>query len=141
MKTYGRHILVEFFGCDGEILDNISQIENVMRDAVKASGATEVGCVFHKFQPKGASGVLVLSESHISIHTWPDVGYASVDFYTCGDCDPHAGVPVLLDGFKGASYEMIFVERGQEGKDTSMTVADHCSHSKFKPTVLVGAAE
>lgn len=140
MRTYGRHILVEFFGCDGDILDNLSQIEGVMRDAVKASGATEVGSVFHKFQPKGASGVIVLSESHISIHTWPDVGYASVDFYTCGDCDPHAGVPILLEGFQGESYELIYVERGQEGKDTSMSVADHCTRTRFKPSLVGGAA-
>ncbi|MEZ4459036.1 MAG: adenosylmethionine decarboxylase [bacterium] len=140
MKTYGRHILVEFFGCDGEILDDISRVEEVMREAVKASGATEVGCVFHKFQPMGTSGVIVLSESHISIHTWPAEGYASVDFYTCGDCNPHAGVDILLEGLNGESYELIFVERGQEGKDTSMSVADHSTRSRFKPSLVAGGA-
>lgn len=140
LKTYGRHILVEFFGCDSDILDDIQQVEEVMREAVKASGANEVGCVFHKFQPMGTSGVIVLSESHISIHTWPGEGYASVDFYTCGDCNPHAGVDILLDGLNGESYELIFIERGQEGKDTSMSVADHTARSRFKPTLISGGA-
>jgi S-adenosylmethionine decarboxylase proenzyme len=141
LKTYGRHILVEFFGCDEAILDNVSRVEEVMRAAVKASGATEVGCVFHKFQPQGTSGVIVLSESHISIHTWPGDGYASVDFYTCGDCDPHAGVDILLEGFNGTSYELLFVERGQEGKKTSMTVANHTTRQAFRPSLMAGGAE
>lgn len=140
MNTFGRHLLVELFGCDGQILNDIPSIENVMRDAVKASGATEVGCVFHKFTPVGASGVIVLSESHISIHTWPEQGFAALDFFTCGDCDPHRGLDVLLEGFKGTHYELIYVERGLEGEQRSMAVKNHSvSQAKFRPQ-LVGNA-
>ncbi len=141
MHTFGRHLLVELFGCDETILNDIPSIESVMRDAVKASGATEVGCVFHKFTPVGASGVIVLSESHISIHTWPEQGFAALDFFTCGDCDPHRGLDVLLDGFKGTHYEFMYVERGLEDEPRSMAVKNHAViQAKFRPQLVENAS-
>ncbi|QED26859.1 adenosylmethionine decarboxylase [Microvenator marinus] len=141
LNTFGRHLLVEFFGCSETILNDIQSIEDVMRKAVKASGATEVGCVFHKFNPVGASGVIVLSESHISIHTWPEEGFAAVDFYTCGDCDPHRGLDILLEGLDGSHYELMYVERGLEGQDKSMQVRNHAvSPTRFRPRLVENAS-
>lgn len=141
MNTFGRHLLVEFFGCSTATLNDIQSIEDVMRRAVKASGATEVGCVFHKFNPVGASGVIVLSESHISIHTWPEEGFAAVDFFTCGDCDPHRGLDILLEGLDGSHYELMYVERGLEDQARSMAVKNHVvSPTRFQPRLVENAS-
>ena len=81
--------------------------------------------VFHRFEPVGVTGVIVLSESHLSIHTWPETGYAAVDFYTCGDCNPHAGADVLFEGLKASSCEKLFVERGIRPFTPSMRIVEH----------------
>ena len=85
MKQLGRHVLAEFTGCDTEILNSIEQVKTALLEAARQSGATIVDSVFHQYNPYGLSGVVVIAESHISIHTWPEYGYAAVDFFTCGD--------------------------------------------------------
>lgn len=129
MNTFGRHLLVEYFGCDPSILNDPAQLEAMMRQAADASGATIVGEVFHRFTPCGASGVLVLQESHISIHTWPEVGYAAMDFYTCGDCDPNAGHLVLCEGLAASGYEIIRVDRGRMERPRSLDILEHRSEA------------
>ncbi|HUV31858.1 MAG TPA: adenosylmethionine decarboxylase [Acidobacteriota bacterium] len=90
MKTLGRHLIVEYSECDRAVLDDEHLIEEYMNEAVRQSGATAVGSVFHRYSPQGVSGVVVIAESHISVHTWPEYGYAAVDFFTCGDSvDPY----------------------------------------------------
>ena len=90
MKILGRHLIAEFVGCQSDLLDDQQGLETAMKEAVRVSGATIVSTVFHRFNPKGVSGVVVIAESHISIHTWPEYGYAAVDFFTCGEAvDPH----------------------------------------------------
>lgn len=90
MKILGRHLIAEFVGCRHDLLDDQQGLEAAMKEAVRVSGATIVNSVFHRFNPKGVSGVVVIAESHISIHTWPEYGYAAVDFFTCGDSvNPH----------------------------------------------------
>ena len=85
MKKLGTHILAEFTECDCGILDNTELIKKYLTEAARISGATIVQSVFHRYNPHGVSGVIVIAESHISIHTWPEYGYAAVDFFTCGD--------------------------------------------------------
>jgi len=85
MKQLGRHILAEFTGCDTEVLNSIEKVKTALLEAARQSGATIVDSVFHQYNPYGLSGVVVIAESHISIHTWPEYGYAAVDFFTCGD--------------------------------------------------------
>jgi len=85
MDSLGRHILAEYYSCDISTLDNISLLEDCMREAVLASGATIIDTKFHQFSPYGVSGVIVIAESHMAIHTWPEYGYAAIDFFTCGD--------------------------------------------------------
>ena len=90
MKILGRHLVVEYSGCDSGILGNADLLEEYLNEAVRKSGATIVRSVFHRYNPQGVSGVVVIAESHISIHTWPEYGYAAVDFFTCGQSvDPH----------------------------------------------------
>jgi S-adenosylmethionine decarboxylase proenzyme len=85
MNALGRHILAEYYGCDINVLNSLELIEQSMREAVIKSGATIIGSTFHQFNPHGVSGVIVIAESHMAMHTWPEYGYAAVDFFTCGE--------------------------------------------------------
>ncbi len=84
MKALGRHVLTEFYGCKPEILDNLEEIKSLMEQAALYSGATIIDSRFHRFNPYGISGVVIIAESHLAIHTWPEFNYASIDIYTCG---------------------------------------------------------
>lgn len=81
----GMHVVLDLYECDPEILDDIEKIEEILTKAAEVANATIIDKRFHKFSPQGVSGVVVVSESHIAIHTWPEHGYAAVDVYTCGD--------------------------------------------------------
>ncbi|RDV83430.1 adenosylmethionine decarboxylase [Ammonifex thiophilus] len=85
MKALGRHVLAEFYGCDFNALNDVELVERAMVEAALEAGAEVRECVFHKFSPQGVSGVVVISESHLAIHTWPELGYAAVDVFTCGE--------------------------------------------------------
>ncbi|MGI6097993.1 MAG: adenosylmethionine decarboxylase [Dethiobacteria bacterium] len=85
MSALGRHILAEFYGCPAEMLNDQQMIEKLMVSAALEAGAEVREVVFHKFSPQGVSGVVVVSESHLAIHTWPELGYAAVDVFTCGE--------------------------------------------------------
>ena len=88
-QALGRHILVEAYDCGYNILDNMRGIQGAMIEAAERTGATVVDVAFRKFEPYGVSGVVVISESHLAIHTWPEYGYAAIDLFTCGDkADP-----------------------------------------------------
>ena len=95
MKILGRHLIVEYTDCDKRLLDNVRLLEKHVNEAVRRAGATIVRSVFHRYAPQGVSGVVVIAESHISIHTWPEYGYAAVDFFTCGEA---------VDPFKAQEY-------------------------------------
>jgi S-adenosylmethionine decarboxylase proenzyme len=96
-KRYlGRHILAEFFECDPNILNSPEMVERFMTEAAIECGATIVQKCFHLFAPFGVSGVVIISESHLAIHTWPELGYAAIDFFTCGEsCDPKVAYDYL----------------------------------------------
>ena len=81
----GEHYLIELFDCNIVFLDDKEYLKSALRKAIKDSGATEIGHLFHKYEPQGVSGVILISESHFSIHTWPEHKYAAVDFFTCGN--------------------------------------------------------
>ncbi|MFQ5783529.1 MAG: adenosylmethionine decarboxylase [Alphaproteobacteria bacterium] len=90
----GTHLLIDLWGA--RRLDDLALAEATLREAVDAVGATLLHVHLHHFRPNGGvSGVAVLAESHISVHTWPETGYAALDIFVCGDCDPHAAIPVL----------------------------------------------
>lgn len=125
MQTAGRHVLAEYHGCPTQILDDEAHIAAAMRRAAEAAGATVIQAVFHRYAPQGVTGVLVLAESHISVHTWPESGYAAVDFFTCGTCDPEAAHTVLAQAFEARRTEILCVDRGQWPGSRSMVVGRH----------------
>ncbi len=81
----GMHVILDLYECDPAVLDSIEEIERILTEAAEVANATIIDKRFHKFSPQGVSGAVIVSESHITIHTWPEHGYASVDVYTCGD--------------------------------------------------------
>jgi len=85
LKALGTHIVCELSGCDPEVLTDVDAVHAMMVAAAEASRATVMESAFHRFEPQGVSGTVILAESHLSIHTWPEMGYAAMDFYTCGD--------------------------------------------------------
>ena len=92
----GRHFLIDYGGCDSDVLADRFRVERAMLGAARAMGASVVKSVFHSFNPLGISGVIVIKESHLAVHTWPEHGFASVDFYTCGSAvDPRKAVRFL----------------------------------------------
>jgi S-adenosylmethionine decarboxylase len=107
----GVHLIVDLHGADG--LDDIDLIEATLRRCVEAAQATLLHIHLHHFQPNGVSGVAVLAESHISIHTWPDLGYAALDVFMCGKASPDACIPVLREAFKAKRVEVNEILRGQ----------------------------
>jgi S-adenosylmethionine decarboxylase len=113
MKILGRHLIVEFVDCDKAMLDNTEALEQHMQEAVRRSGATIVRSVFHRYNPQGVSGVVVIAESHISIHTWPEYGYAAVDFFTCGESvDPYKAHDYMKEMLGARSTDIKEMQRG-----------------------------
>lgn len=113
IEQLGRHILVEYYNCDKEILKNHEIIENHMKQAAIEANATIVTSCFHKFNPWGVSGAVIIQESHLTIHTWPEYGYASVDLFTCGDSvNPWHAFKYLEIALKADRSESTEVARG-----------------------------
>jgi spermidine synthase len=108
----GNHILVEFMNCDPNIMNDVAGIERDMVAAAQKAGATVINSTFHHFSPWGVSGVVVIQESHLAIHTWPEYGYAAVDLFTCGEMDAWISFDHLKDCFKSTSYSAIEMKRG-----------------------------
>ena len=111
VRCAGVHLIIDLHGAEG--LDDIDLIEATLRRCVDAAQATLLHIHLHHFQPNGVSGVAVLAESHISIHTWPDAGYAALDVFMCGKASPDACIPVLREAFKAKQVEVSEVLRGQ----------------------------
>jgi len=106
----GTHLLVDIWGATN--LNSVKEIEDTLIKAAKESGATVLYSYLHPFKPYGVSGVVVLAESHISIHTWPERGYAAVDIFMCGNANPYLAIPVLKDFFKPNNIQVNECKRG-----------------------------
>nr|WP_041794667.1 adenosylmethionine decarboxylase [Pararhodospirillum photometricum] len=107
----GRHLILDLWNATG--LDDIDLIERAMRHAVDVAGATLLHIHLHHFSPNGGvSGVAVLAESHISIHTWPECGYAALDIFMCGNAQPLRAVPVFREAFKAGQANLSEHKRG-----------------------------
>lgn len=111
-NALGNHILVEFMGCDPHIMNDVSSIERDMVGAAQKAGATVINSTFHHFSPYGVSGVVVIQESHLAIHTWPEYGYAAVDLFTCGEMDAWISFDYLKECFGAKQYSAIEMKRG-----------------------------
>jgi len=113
-QTGGLHLLVELKG--GRGLDDPDRIEAAFRKAVEASGATLLHIHLHRFSPQGVTGVALLAESHITVHTWPEHRYGAFDIFMCGDTDPWAVVEVLKAVFDTDDIEVRALPRGPGGQ-------------------------
>ncbi|WP_199615654.1 adenosylmethionine decarboxylase [Paenibacillus alkalitolerans] len=113
METQGRHLIVELWGCPPERLSLREPVEKIMVEAALESGGDIREVSFHQFEPFGVSGVVVISESHLSIHTFPEHGYASLDVYTCGGLNPHTAMESVRRALGGERYECLEVIRGE----------------------------
>ena len=107
----GHHLIIDLWEAEG--LDDKARIEQAMRDAIEAAGATLLHIHTHKFTPQGVSGVAVLAESHISVHTWPEIGYGAFDVFMCGDADPWRAVEVLRRAFDAGEVRVRELLRGE----------------------------
>jgi S-adenosylmethionine decarboxylase len=112
VRCAGVHLIVDLHGA--ERLDDIDHIEATLRHCVEAARATLLHIHLHHFQPSGVSGVAVLAESHISIHTWPEAGYAALDVFMCGTADPDKCIPVLREAFSAKRVDVNELLRGQD---------------------------
>ena len=112
VRCAGAHLIVDLHGA--KRLADIEHIEATLRRCVAAARATLLHIHLHHFQPSGVSGVAVLAESHISIHTWPEVGYAALDVFMCGSADPDACIPVLREAFSAKRVGVNEILRGQD---------------------------
>lgn len=125
MRTLGYHLLTEFYGCDHDILNDVGKIKGLMEEAAVASGASVVESVFHRFSPHGVSGVVVIAESHLAIHTWPEYGFAAVDLFTCGEeVDPWKAYAFLKDYLAPQSTSTQEIMRGEIPGDESTVERD-----------------
>jgi S-adenosylmethionine decarboxylase len=122
LDTFATHLLVELDGCDKSLLDDVTRVRELMRAAAEAAGATVVTDVFHRYAPQGVTGVVVIEESHFSVHTWPECGYAAVDFYTCGKCDPERAAELLRRELGAQTMEKMVVHRGLREPGGSLVV-------------------
>ena len=113
MNHLGRHLLVEMKECDPAILDNTDRIRDIFVNAARKAKATIVQEVFHRFSPYGVSGVVVIAESHLSIHTWPEYCYAAVDVFTCNSLlDSNFIVDYIVEEMKCKSPSIVDMNRG-----------------------------
>ena len=126
MDTRGTHLLVELRGARRALLDDAQVLEKLLLEAAARASARVVQAAFHRFQPEGVTGFLLLEESHLSIHTWPAQGYAAVDFYTCGASDPRPALVFLAEALEAEQVEWLSVKRGarklSHAGDTSPTM-------------------
>lgn len=112
----GKQIIVELYDCKSDLLSNPDAINEIMCAAAEAMKATIVTSTFHHFSPLGVSGVVVIMESHLTIHTWPEYGYAAVDIFTCGNIDMSAGVAYLKEKLEAKNMESKELIRGEKIK-------------------------
>ncbi len=117
LNQLGRHVLVEYYNCNIDILKDHQLIEAYMKEAAVKAKATIVESVFHRFNPWGVSGAVVISESHLTIHTWPEYNYAAVDLFTCGgEVNPWDAFEYLSEKLEANKTETTEVARGMLDK-------------------------
>ncbi|MBI4686167.1 MAG: adenosylmethionine decarboxylase [Nitrospirae bacterium] len=113
MYALGKHLLVELKDCNPEVLKNLDAVKNAMVSAAKKAKATIIDISFHEFSPFGISGMVVIAESHLSIHTWPEYGYAAVDIFTCGEIiKPEVAAQFLIKKFECKNPSIVEMKRG-----------------------------
>jgi len=117
-ETIGHHYIVEASGCVPKIIGNIEKVQQILVKAADIAGAQVWSISFNRFPPQGVSGVVVISESHISTHTWPEFGYVALDIYTCGkSVDPEKAVVFAVEAFGSSTSHITEITRGLDEGD------------------------
>jgi len=113
LNALGKHLLLELKDCDKEVLNDIGFLKGALLAAATECGATVLGESFHQFKPQGISGVMVIAESHLFIHTWPEYGYAAADIFTCGNSvQPVKAAQILIRKLGAKNHSIIEIQRG-----------------------------
>ena len=107
----GKHFLLNLYGCSSVLLNDEQFLIDLMENAAIASGASVLKTVSYKFDPQGVTAICLLSESHISIHTWPEEGKAALDVYTCGSSNPKIGCDIIIAQLNPSEYELNYIQR------------------------------
>jgi S-adenosylmethionine decarboxylase len=107
----GKHYLLNLYGCSLSLLDNEFFLRDLLENAATACGAQVLQTISHQFDPQGVTAICLLSESHISIHTWPEKEEAAVDVFTCGDSNPKIACDIIIEQLYAETYKLDFVER------------------------------
>ena len=113
MNYLGRHIILDLFDCPASLLQDPDRVRAIMKAGALAMKATIVEEAFHHFSPDGVSGVIIIKESHLTIHTWPEHNYAAVDIFTCGNMQMDAGLDYLMKAFKCERSDVRELKRGE----------------------------
>jgi S-adenosylmethionine decarboxylase len=131
VQSLGNHLIIELYDCQVEAINDAKTVEDRLIEAVRLSGAKMVQSVFHKFNPHGISGVIVIEESHFSVHTWPEYGYCALDIFTCGDeIDYYSALHYLKNEFQAKNLSVTEMKRGMLDLPVKLL---------HKPEELVGA--
>lgn len=113
MKALGIHLLIELCSCNRQKLDDMGYLERIMAQAAEVAGATVLKTAFQNFNPQGVSGVVVIAESHLTIHSWPEYGYAAIDIFTCGSSvDPWKAAVFLRQELEAVDMQVRDFQRG-----------------------------
>jgi len=113
LDALGRHLLLELKDCNREVLNDLDFLKDCLRDTAEKIGATVVNECYYQFTPHGISGVVIIAESHLCIHTWPEHNYAAVDIFTCGDSiKPEHAVKPLVERLGARDSSFIELRRG-----------------------------
>lgn len=135
MNHLGVHWTSELYGCDPQLLDDVAHIGNLMLEAARVAGATIISSSFHRFAPQGVSGVVVIAESHLAIHTWPELGYVALDVFTCGDVlQAEVGFRWLAERFHATRVESQRQVRGDPRRIE--TFRHHHTYTPLHPEIF-----
>jgi len=110
-SSLGQHFLLNIYGCSSLQLNDEFFLCDLIENAAESSGATVIKTISYHFLPQGVTAVSLLSESHISIHTWPEKGAAAIDIFTCGDCIPKVGCDIILEQLKPTYHNLKRIDR------------------------------
>ena len=113
MSTLGKHIILEMWGCCKDTIDNVEMVKEILVKAAESVKATLVDVVCHRFSPYGVTGVAILAESHIAVHTWPEHGYAAADIFICGSAiNPRNAASYMAEAFYAKETSFLELKRG-----------------------------
>lgn len=113
-KTYGDHFLLDLHGCNASVIGSVEPTQEALLAAATRCGSTIIKYFFHQFSPTGVSGVILIAESHFSVHTWPENNFVAVDIFTSGEVmQPDIAITFLQDAFNAERVEVVKVTRGR----------------------------